>query len=238
LPSAGYRTGKTEMRILALDTTTGSGSVALLENTRLLAEINAASPTTHSSRLLRSVDDLLKRNSLEIQDIDGFAVAAGPGSFTGIRIGLSTIKAFAFASRKPVAPVSSLAALAMKLQETQGRLVCPMIDAKKGEVFAALFEQQGRALKAVIKEGAYGPDALLARLPAHRVIHFIGTGTETYREKIQAYFGDKARLSSRSLFIGFEVGLIGREILRKGKGVKAEALEPLYYRKSQAEEKK
>ncbi|MGB7295290.1 MAG: tRNA (adenosine(37)-N6)-threonylcarbamoyltransferase complex dimerization subunit type 1 TsaB [Candidatus Aminicenantales bacterium] len=226
------------MRILALDTTTGNGSVALLENARLLAEANAESPTTHSARLLRSVDELLKKHSLEIRDVDGFAVAAGPGSFTGIRIGLSTIKAFAFASQKQVAPVSSLAALAMKLQETQGRLFCPLIDAKKGEVFAALFEVQGRNLKAVIKEGAYGPDALLARLPAHRVIHFIGTGVETYREKILAYLGDKARLSSRSLFIGFEVGLIGYGVLRKGKGVSAEVLEPLYYRKSQAEDRK
>jgi tRNA threonylcarbamoyladenosine biosynthesis protein TsaB len=226
------------MRVLALDTTTGSGSVALLEDTRLLAETNAVSPTTHSSRLLRSIDYLLKGNSLEIQDIDGFAVAAGPGSFTGIRIGLSTVKAFAFASRKPVAPVSSLAALAVKLLETRGRLFCPMIDAKKEEVFAALFEQHGRNLREIIKEGAYGPDSLLARLPAHRVIHFIGTGVESYKEKILDYLGDKARLSSRSLFIGFEVGLIGREILRKGKGVSAEALEPLYYRKSQAEGKK
>jgi tRNA threonylcarbamoyladenosine biosynthesis protein TsaB len=226
------------MRILALDTTTGSGSVALLEDTKLLAEINTESSTTHSSRLLRSVDDLLKRNSLTIRDIDGFAVAAGPGSFTGIRIGLSTIKAFAFASRMQVAPVSSLAALAMKLQETQGRLFCPLIDAKKGEVFGALFELQGRNLKTVVKEGAYGPDDLLAQLPAHRVVHFIGTGVRAYKDKILAYLKDKARLSSRSLFIGFEVGLIGHEILRKGKGVSAEALEPLYYRKSQAEEKK
>jgi tRNA threonylcarbamoyladenosine biosynthesis protein TsaB len=226
------------MRILALDTTTGNGSVALLENGILRAEINAESPTTHSSRLLRSIDELLRRNAWAIQDIEGYAVAAGPGSFTGIRIGLSTIKAFAFASRNPVAPVSSLAALALKLRETQGRLFCPLIDAKKGELYAALFEEKGRAVKTVIKEGAYDPDALLARLPAHRVIHFIGTGVEPYEEKIKSYLGDKARLSGRSLFIAFEVGLIGREMLKKGKGVSAEALEPLYYRKSQAEEKK
>ncbi len=237
-PSAGRPAEKIEMRILALDTTTRYGSVALLEDQTVAAEINADSPTTHSSRLLRSIDDLLKRNSLTIRDIDGYAVSAGPGSFTGIRIGLSTIKAFAFASRKPVAPVSSLAALAMKLQETQGRLFCPMIDAKKGEVFAALFEQKSRSLKPLIKEGAYDPDALLSRLPGHRVIHFIGTGVETYREKIMAYLGDKARLSSRSLFIGFEVGLIGHDVLKKGKGVSAETIEPLYYRKSQAEDRK
>ena len=168
------------MRILSLDTTTGCGSVALLDNARLLAEINAESGLTHSARLLRTVDFLLKKNGLEIKDLDGFAVAAGPGSFTGIRIGLSTIKAFAFASRKPAAPVSTLAALALKLRETQGRLFCPFLDAKKGEVYAALYEPRDRELKAVIGEGAYGPDAFLSALPAHRVIHFIGNGVDVF----------------------------------------------------------
>jgi tRNA threonylcarbamoyladenosine biosynthesis protein TsaB len=226
------------MRILALDTTTGCGSVALLENTRLLAEINAQSGLTHSARLLRAVDYLLKKNGLEIGDMDGFAVAAGPGSFTGIRIGLSTIKAFAFASRKLVAPVSSLAALALKLRETQGRLLCSFLDAKKQEVYAALFETRDRELKEVVREGAYGPDAFLSGLPAHRVVHFIGNGVDVYRDKIQAYLKDNARFSSRSLFIGHEVGLLGYEVLKKGRGVTGEALEPLYYRKSQAEDKR
>jgi tRNA threonylcarbamoyladenosine biosynthesis protein TsaB len=226
------------MRLLALDTTTGCGSVALLENSRLLAEINTESGLTHSARLLRTVDFLLKKNGLGIEDMDGFAVAAGPGSFTGIRIGLSTVKAFAFASRKPVAPVSSLAALAQKLRETQGRLFCPFLDAKKGEVYAALYEPRDKELKAVIGEGAYAPDAFLTRLPAHRMIHFIGNGVSVYRDRIRAYLKDKARFTSRSLFIGYEVGLLGQEILRQGKGVAGEALEPLYYRKSQAEDKK
>lgn len=226
------------MRILALDTTTGSGSVALLEDGRLLAEINTESSLTHSARLLRAVDFLLKKNGLKIQDIEAFAVAAGPGSFTGIRIGLSTVKAFAFASKKPVAPVSSLAALALKLRETQGRLLCPFLDAKKGEVYAALFEARPRDYKEMIREGAYGPDAFLSSLPAHRVIHFIGNGVDLYQDKILAYLRDNARFSSRSLFIGHEVGLLGYNALKKGQGVSAEALEPLYYRKSQAEERR
>jgi tRNA threonylcarbamoyladenosine biosynthesis protein TsaB len=227
------------MLILALDTTTGSGSVALLENARLVAEIDAESGLTHSARLLRAVDYLLKQNGLEIADIDGYAVAAGPGSFTGIRIGLSTVKAFAFASKKPVAPVSSLAALALKLRETQARLLCPFLDAKKGEVYAALFEAAGGSrLKVVVREGAYGPDAFLASLPAHRVVHFIGNGVAVYRERILAYLKDNARFSARSLFIGYEVGLLGYDILKRGSGVSGEALEPLYYRRSQAEEKK
>jgi tRNA threonylcarbamoyladenosine biosynthesis protein TsaB len=226
------------MRLLAIDTTTGCGSVALLEGPRLLAEINAESGLTHSARLLRTVDFLLKKNGLEVKDLDGFAVAAGPGSFTGIRIGLSTVKAFAFASKKQVAPVSTLAALALKLRDTQGRLLSPFLDAKKGEVYAALYELGGREFKAVIGEGAYSPDAFLARLPAHRVIHFIGNGVDVYKDKIRAYLKDNARFSTRSFFIGHEVGLLGQEILRKGRAVTGEALEPLYYRRSQAEDGK
>lgn len=226
------------MLILALDTTTPSGSVALLEKTRLLAEINAETATTHSARLLRAVDYLLRSNGREIRDVDGFAVAAGPGSFTGIRIGLSTIKALAFASGKPAAAVSSLAALALKLRETQARLLCPLLDAKKGEVYAALFEVEGKRLTEAIPQGAYSPDRFLSLLPAHRIVSFLGNGVEVYRKKIEAYLKDKARLSTRSPFIAAEVGMLGFEVLREGKGLRAEALEPLYFRRSQAEEKK
>ena len=120
-------------------------------------ERNAAS---HSARLLRSIDQLLKLASWDITDIGGFAAPAGPGSFTGIRVGLSTIKALSFASGKPVAAVSSLAALAVKLRDTGGRLLCPLIDAKKSEVYAALYDSSGGKLEDVIPQGAYGPDAL------------------------------------------------------------------------------
>jgi tRNA threonylcarbamoyladenosine biosynthesis protein TsaB len=226
------------MHILALDTTTSSGSVALLDSTRLVAEDNAEAATTHSARLLRAVDHLLKSNGLEARDIEGFAVAAGPGSFTGIRIGMSTIKALAFASGKRVAPVSSLEALALKLRETAGRLFCPLIDAKKGEVFSALFESRGHGLVEVIPQGAYAPDRFFSLLPAHRVVYFIGSGVGVFKEKILAYLKDKARFSARSHFIGYEVGVLGYEALKKGQGVSGEALVPLYFRKSQAEEKK
>jgi tRNA threonylcarbamoyladenosine biosynthesis protein TsaB len=226
------------MRILAMDTTTGSGSVAILDDGGLVAEINSHSPSSHSARLLRSVDHLLGLAAWTIRDIEGFAVAAGPGSFTGIRIGLSTIQAFAFASGKPVAPVSSLTALAVKLRDTGGRLLCPLLDAKKGEVYGALYEPDGRGLKEIIPQGAYGPDAFFSLLPAHRVVHFIGSGLGVYGEKLRSYLGDKARFSERSAFIGREVGVLGREVLKSGRGVRGEALEPIYFRKSQAEEKK
>ena len=225
------------MRILAVDTTTSSGSAALLEDRRLVGETGGESGTTHSARLLGAVDRLLRSEGLAVADIDAFAVAAGPGSFTGIRIGLSTVKALAFASGKPVVPVSSLRALALKLALTGAELACPVLDAKKGEVYAALFENAGGGLVELIPQGAYDPDDFFSRLPGGRAISFIGAGSAVYRDRIPASVLGSAAFPARTLFIAHEVGLLGFEGLEAGKGVSAEGVAPLYFRRSQAEEK-
>jgi tRNA threonylcarbamoyladenosine biosynthesis protein TsaB len=222
--------------ILAVDTTTPTGSVALLRNAKLIAEFNQESSSTFSERILPAVQFILQSNGMAIQDINGFAVAVGPGSFTGIRIGLSTIKSFAFASGWPVAPVSTLRALAVKLLH-HSRLICPLIDAKKNEIYAALFESRQGILKEIIPQGAYSPDVFFSRLPSHRIIDFIGNGRDVYRNIISSYFGDKARFSRRSAYIAFEVGLVGYDLLRRDKGKDFQEIEPLYLRRSQAEEK-
>jgi tRNA threonylcarbamoyladenosine biosynthesis protein TsaB len=223
--------------ILAVDTTSPAGSVALLKGPSLLAEINQDSPVTFSQRLLPAIRFLLESNALGIQDVGGFAVASGPGSFTGIRIGMSTMKAFAYPSGKPIVPVSTLVALARKIQYPQNRLICPLIDAKKNEVYAALFESKAGSIRELIPQGAYSPDTLFSRLPAHRIIHFIGSGVGICRHLIYQYLKDKARFSRRTPFIAFEVGSIGYEVLQKNGGEGIGKVEPLYLRKSQAEEK-
>ena len=225
------------MVILAVDTTTFAGSLALLEKTKLLSEVNIDSASTYSERLLPSIHFLLERNKLNIKEIDAYAVAAGPGSFTGIRIGLSTIKSFAYASGKPIAPVSTLKALAFKLRSSQGRLLCSIIDAKKGQIFATLFESGKSGLKEIITQGAYSPDEFFSQLPSHRLISFIGNGIQSYKDKILPYFKDKARFTFRTPFIAYEVGLLGYELLKKNKGVSFQELKPFYFRRSQAEEK-
>jgi len=224
------------MIVLAVDTTTPSGSVALLRDGELVGELNLESPATHSARLLRSIDFVLGAHGIDIQAVDAYAVAAGPGSFTGIRIGLSAVKSLAFASGKPVAAVSTLEALATKIGSPPARLACPVLDAKKGEIYAALFEVRPRRLAEVVPQGAYDPDAFFSRLPARRVTAFIGSGLGLYREKLLTYVRDKARFPVRSPFVAAEVGRIGQRLLAEGKGVPAGALEPLYFRKSQAEE--
>lgn len=224
------------MLILAVDTTTPHGSVALLENSNLLAEVSCLSSLTHSERLLPAVDLILLQRGLTIKDVEAFAVAAGPGSFTGIRIGLSTIKSFALASGNPIAPVSTLKALALKIKLPHNRLLCPLLDARKGEVYTALFEVRKGQLIEVVPQGVYSPDQFFTRLPSHRIVSFIGNGADVWKEKIFEYFKDKARFSSRSLFIAHEVGLLGYGILRKGKGLNLREVMPLYFRRSQAEE--
>jgi tRNA threonylcarbamoyladenosine biosynthesis protein TsaB len=173
---------------------------------------------------------------LNIQDIEAFAVAAGPGSFTGIRIGLSTVKSLAFASGKPAVAVSSLKALALKLSHTSSRLLCPLIDARKGEIYAALFESTTKGLKEIVPQGVYSPDRFFSLLPNRRIISFIGNGVAVNRVRIFQYFKDKARISSRSLFIAHEIGLLGYEMLKEEKPGERSEVAPLYFRKSQAEE--
>ncbi len=227
------------MLTLAVDTTSPSGSVAVLSGAKVLAEAGVETDLDHSSRLLASIDFLLATCRLDITQVEGYSLAVGPGSFTGIRVGLSTIKALAFASNKPVAAVSSLTALALKLVQPQVRLLCPVIDAKKGEVYAALFEWHGSGdrMKELIPQGAYKPDEFLAQLPGHRLMSFIGTGALLLKEKILTYIKDQARFSTRSLFIAPEVGLLGQDILGRDQGLSAQDLRPLYFRKSQAEDK-
>lgn len=224
------------MLILAVDTTTPAGSVALVKDGALWAELNAESGLTHSERLLASVEAVLGSRKLALSDIDAFAVAAGPGSFTGIRIGLSTVKSFCFASGKPGVPISTLEALALKGADAGGRLLCPMLDAKKGEVYAALFESKGERLIESVPQGAYLPEAFLARLPARRVIHVLGNGALLYKEKIAARLKDRAVFVPRSPFIGCEVGRLALTAIAAGKGRSGADLAPFYFRKSQAEE--
>jgi tRNA threonylcarbamoyladenosine biosynthesis protein TsaB len=222
--------------ILAIDTTTPSGSAALLEDGTLLGEANVESAATHSARLFRSIDFLLGASGKDVRDLDAFAVAAGPGSFTGIRIGISAVKSLAFASGKPVAPVSTLMALAAKLAADGARLVCPLLDAKREEIYAGLFEARKGGLVEIIPEGAYDPDAFFDRLPARRVIAFAGSGLPAYRAGLLSRVGDRGRFPERSAFIAAEVGRIGAGLIRAGKGVEAASLEPIYFRRSQAEE--
>ncbi|HEX8953917.1 MAG TPA: tRNA (adenosine(37)-N6)-threonylcarbamoyltransferase complex dimerization subunit type 1 TsaB, partial [Polyangia bacterium] len=162
--------------MLALDTATLHAGAALWRDGALVAERRRV-VTTHSEALLQMIDELFVEASVAPTDVDAIACGAGPGSFTGLRIGLSTAKGLCFALGKPLVMVSSLAALAARAPD--GR-VCATLDAFKGEVYAGLFDVRGGVPVRDGDEAALPPAKLLLQLDG--VDYVVGSGAQKYRE--------------------------------------------------------
>ncbi|MEW6326219.1 MAG: tRNA (adenosine(37)-N6)-threonylcarbamoyltransferase complex dimerization subunit type 1 TsaB [Thermodesulfobacteriota bacterium] len=223
------------MKILAVDTATHTGSVALTDNEVVLAEYNLFSKETHSRRLLQAVDYLLAQTRLALNDIDGLAVTIGPGSFTGIRIGLATFKGLALATGKPVMGISTLDALAANFPVAD-RPVFPVIDARKREVFTAAYypDEAGRLIKAS-PELVLLPQDLAARIE-ERVI-LVGDGLWSYGEFFEKELGDRAFFAPGSLsFIrASNVAFLAEEKFKAGEQADIVTMVPTYIRPSEAE---
>jgi tRNA threonylcarbamoyladenosine biosynthesis protein TsaB len=167
--------------IAALDTATLSLSCALVELApgaaprvrgeraeRAAARPQAGATGGHGARLPGALTDLLAAEGLRLADVEGYAIGLGPGSFTGLRIGLATWKGLAYAQRRPIAGAPSLAAMALAASGAagEGRLLVPLLDARKGEVYAGFYRASEGGVAAVMPDAALAPDALLARLAA------------------------------------------------------------------------
>ena len=139
------------MKILSVDSSATVASVALSEGGRLLAEYTLNNKNTHSETLLPMIESLLSFFSMEISDVDLFAVSTGPGSFTGVRIGTATIKGLAFASDKPCVGVSTLEAIAYNLRFHKG-IVCPVMNARRSQVYTAIFRSDGEKLERLTED--------------------------------------------------------------------------------------
>lgn len=222
------------VRILAFDTSTQTGSVAILDESALVAEYTLNVRTTHSERLLAMVDRLLADAELALGDMSGLAVAVGPGSFTGLRIGVSTVKGLAFATGLPVAAVPTLDALAHTLPFAS-LPVCPVLDAKKGEVYTSLYEWHGDRMERRWDYLALSPEALAERISTDVV--FVGDGVGLFREVLSGRLGSRAHFTSgaRRLPSAACVAQLGVSALAAGETVAPAALAPLYLRSSEAE---
>lgn len=139
------------MKILSVDSSATVASVALCENGRLLAEYTLNNKNTHSETLLPMIESVLSFFSMEIGDVDLFAVSTGPGSFTGVRIGTATVKGLAFASNKPCVGVSTLEGIAYNLRFHKG-LVCPVMNARRSQVYTAIFRSDGEKLERLTED--------------------------------------------------------------------------------------
>jgi tRNA threonylcarbamoyladenosine biosynthesis protein TsaB len=223
------------MKVLGLDTATSCGSVGLIDDGRIISEYLLDIPVTHSERILGAVELVLREARCTIEDLDGWAISLGPGSFTGLRIGVSTVKGLAFATQKPVAGVSTLDVLASQTSPTPF-LICPILDARKGEVYTAFYRyEEGISLKRQSAYQATGPEGLVKRI-AEKTL-FIGDGVKTYGDYLREALPSFAVFPPLSLNVphGSVVARLGLELLRKGEILDLPTFAPLYVRPSEAE---
>ena len=222
------------MKLLAIDTATDSCSVAITDGDTLRAELTATPGRTHSKHLMQFVSMVLEAAMMKPTDLKGFAVSIGPGSFTGLRIGISTVKALAFSLGKPVVGISTLAALAWQCSSRPG-LICPMIDARKQEVYCGRYRLDRHGLKREADEKALTPEKALDGIK--EPCFFIGTGARMYQEKIKARLGRLAHfpLESRHALRASSVAFLGLRRFASGQRDNVVLLVPNYIRRSDAE---
>lgn len=225
------------MKLLAIDTSTMLGGVALLDNDILLAESRLNVMTTHSERLLTEINHVLLRTGLHISDIDVFAVAVGPGSFTGLRVGLSTVKGLIYPSQKRLVLVPSLEAFAWNLPFSLYQ-VCPLFDARKKEVYTAIFKWSGDNFKRIVSEQTCKIESILEKITEPTI--FIGEGAMIYKENILNKLFRNALFAPPHLMVPTpsNVGYLGRLKALQGNFDDPLKAVPMYLRKAEAELKK
>jgi len=221
------------MKLFILDTASGVFSMAIADGSRILAEDGGVAGPSSAARLAPAINGLFARAGLTPAEMDCFAVTVGPGAFTGLRVGISLVKGLAYATAKPVIPLSSLALLAMNADHG-GLPVCPMFDARKGEVYAALYRFTP-AIELSLAESAVDPAAFLRQLEG-RVL-FLGDGSVRYRPLIEEIMGERAKFADPELNnprAATGVNL-ATQIWNTGGAVSSKELLPRYLRLSEAE---
>jgi tRNA threonylcarbamoyladenosine biosynthesis protein TsaB len=226
------------VRLLAVETSTRTGALALLEAGVVVAESRVNITVTHGERLLAAIDAVLRSARWQLADVAAFAVALGPGSFTGLRIGLSTVKGLAFATGRPVVGVPTLDALAWSLPFC-AYPVCPILDARKNEVYAGVYRTRDGRLEVLEAARAVAPAALAEGLRARAdgPVVFLGDGVGPFGDTLTDILGERARLAPAALRLpsAVTVGELGSRALARGEVVDPADLRPFYLRPSEAE---
>ena len=225
------------MKILALDSSGIVASVAVAEDDTLLAEYTVNYKKTHSQTLLPMLDEIVKMTELDMNSVDAIAVAAGPGSFTGLRIGSATAKGLGLALKKPLIHVPTVDALAYNLYDTRG-LICPIMDARRNQVYTGIYRFEEHKLSVVKSQWAGAVAELLEILnDMGEQVTFLGDGVPVFRDVIEETL--KVPFSFAPAHVNTQraaaVAALGLEYFKEGKTETAMEHCPDYLRVSQAE---
>lgn len=224
------------MKILSIDSATEAASCAVIEDEKLLGEITFNYKKQHSVILMTIIDNLLKNTNTDMNMLDGFVVSKGPGSFTGLRIGMSTVKGLSQGSNKPFVSISSLDALAYNMAYTSG-IICPILNALRGNVYTSLYEFKQDTLVKLTEYNIMSIEELLALIKEqNKPVTFIGDGINLFKAQIssslpQALFAP----AHLNLVRASALGELGIKKLHEGKSDDLYNSAPIYIRKSQAE---
>ena len=222
------------MKILALDSSAVVASVALTDGQTLLAEYTLNRGNTHSESLLPMVESVLTKAGVAIGDIDLFAVSAGPGSFTGVRIGVATLKGLAFGQEKPCVGVSTLEALAENLRFVPGALICPVMNARRNQFYTALFRNSADGQERLLPDSALSAEELDEILKQYKEpICLVGDGYELAKQLLKRpTCATTARLQLQS---ACSVAAVALRMAEAGLVCDDQTIAPVYLRPCQAE---
>lgn len=225
------------MKILALDSSGLVASVAVVEDDNLLAEYTVNYKKTHSQTLLPMLDEIAKMIELDLETIDAIAVSAGPGSFTGLRIGSATAKGLGLALKKPLIAVPTVDALACNLYDTNG-IICPMMDARRKQVYTGVYRFKDHQLETISEQKAISVEELIEELNAQKEpVTFLGDGVSVYQEILKEkmevpYTFAPAHMNKQR---AGAVAVLSQQYYKEGNIQTAAQHQPEYLRVSQAE---
>ncbi|MCR4727778.1 MAG: tRNA (adenosine(37)-N6)-threonylcarbamoyltransferase complex dimerization subunit type 1 TsaB [Lachnospiraceae bacterium] len=229
------------MKIIGIDSSGLTASVAILEDDCVVAEYSVNHKKTHSQTLVPMLDEISRMTELDLSAVDCIAVAKGPGSFTGLRIGSATAKGLGFALNIPIAEVPTTDALAYNLAGTN-KLVCPIMDARRDQVYTGLYDFSGSSeygdLNVILPATALAIEEIVAKInETGREVIFLGDGVKVFEDRIKelitvafSFAVPGSRLQRAS-----SVASLGLKLFKDGKAVSAEQHVPDYLRPSQAE---
>ncbi|MBM3252476.1 MAG: tRNA (adenosine(37)-N6)-threonylcarbamoyltransferase complex dimerization subunit type 1 TsaB [Candidatus Omnitrophica bacterium] len=214
------------MRILGFDTSSGSFSIAILDNDKITEESFNCEKKL-SSLIISSIERILKRKKVSLESIDAFAVGLGPGSFTGLRVGISTVKGLAMACAKPVIGISTLDILAANITR-ENRQICTIIDAKRNSVYYCFYRNNNEHLRKIGSYGLIDIGELIKKIKEDTV--FTGDGLDIFGQLIKDKLGKKAIIAERRNWIPKARNLVvmAKERLKSGKFDNPDKLVPLY----------